>query len=587
MSEPGTRQKDVCASRIKQVFEYLKALNDHRNPAVRQVKEYPWHYWLDHLPDHPTVELQAVLPQKKSETDEGEQAKSPLCLLRVRRPQLTPPPSPPAEIHDWVHAGWDDPDNDARFQVSRNQADRHGETITVPFDDNPARPAAFSLWQQKREKWRVAERPARQAMAVFEKLYALHGKLERESELFDLVIADGLLSWQRPEGSIYHPLLIQRVQLEFDSKTPEFRIIDADVGCELYTSLFQTISEVDPSMLAARRQELENGGYHPLSLDSSAFLQGFANHIASQGAFLDKGRPDQGCGKPTVGRGPLLFLRSRTKGFGNAIGQVIKSIESRENFCDALANIVGCETPHQDDEFANQAILRERDVLFGKEANQEQFRIAQQLNRHGSVLVQGPPGTGKSHTIANLIGHLLAHGQSVLVTSHTTKALRVLRDHVIENLRPLCVSVLESDLESREQLKQSVQRIASRLSQSNEQELEIQAGLLNRRRNDLTDAHERSREDLRKARADEYREIVFGGSSFSPSDAARKVAAGRDQHDWIPGPVALGESLPMSVKEIHELYATNASTFPEDDRLARLSLPPAAFILSLDEFSQA
>ena len=114
---------------------------------------------------------------------------------------------------------------------------------------------------------------------------------------------------------------------------------------------------------------------------------------------------------------------------------MIKSIESREDFCDALINIVGCETPRQDDESTNRAILHEREVLFGKEANQEQFRIAQRLNQHGSVLVQGPPGTGKSHTIANLIGHLLAHGQSVLVTSHTTKALRVLRDHVIENGR--------------------------------------------------------------------------------------------------------------------------------------------------------
>ena len=157
----------------------------------------------------------------------------------------------------------------------------------------------------------------------------------------------------------------------------------------------------------------------------------------------------------------------------------------------------------------------------------------------------------------------------------------------IENLRPLCVSVLESDLESREQLKQSVLGITNRLSQSNQQELEIQAGHLNRRRNELSDEHERSREALRKARADEYREIVFGGTSISPSDAARKVAAGRDQHDWIPGPVALGESPPLSVREIHELYATNGTTFPEDDRLASQSLPPATFVLSPDEFSQA
>jgi len=51
-----------------------------------------------------------------------------------------------------------------------------------------------------------------------------------------------------------------------------------------------------------------------------------------------------------------------------------------------------------------------QDVLFSKPANPEQVRIAQQLARHGSALVQGPPGTGKTHTIANLIGHLLAQG---------------------------------------------------------------------------------------------------------------------------------------------------------------------------------
>jgi very-short-patch-repair endonuclease len=584
MSAPETSQKGICASRIKQVFEYLKALNDHRNPAVRQVKDHPWHFWLDHLPDHPDIELRSVRLQDGTDTDEDEESKTPPFLFRVRRPKLTPPPPLPLELHDWLYAGWDDPENQANFHVARIQTDRAGETITVRFDDNRARPAAFALWQQKHEKWRQAELPARQAMAVFEKLYALHGKLERESESFDLVIADGLLSWQRPEGSIFHPVLIQRVQLEFNSKIPEFQIVDGDVGCELYTTLFQTITEVDPAMLAARRQELEDGGYHPLSQDASAFLHGFVNHISAQGIFLDHGRPEQESEQPVVARSPLLFLRSRTKGYGNAIEQVLRSIESRDDFCDALINIVGCETPRPLEESTAKRILRERDVLFGKEANQEQFRIAQQLETHGSVLVQGRPGTGKSHTIANLIGHLLANGQSVLVTSHTTKALRVLREHVVENLRPLCVSVLESDLESREQLKQSVLKIASRLNQSNVQELEGQAEILNRRRSELLDALERSREDLRKARADEYRQILIGGTPFSPSDAARKVADGRGQHDWIPGPLALGETLPLSPNEIKELYTTNASTCSEDDRLASWALPPPAFVLSPEEF---
>jgi putative protein kinase ArgK-like GTPase of G3E family len=43
--------------------------------------------------------------------------------------------------------------------------------------------------------------------------------------------------------------------------------------------------------------------------------------------------------------------------------------------------------------------------------------------------VQGPPGTGKSHTIANLICHLLATGNKVLVTAQTKRALEVLKSY--------------------------------------------------------------------------------------------------------------------------------------------------------------
>ena len=48
---------------------------------------------------------------------------------------------------------------------------------------------------------------------------------------------------------------------------------------------------------------------------------------------------------------------------------------------------------------------------------------------------QGPPGTGKTHTIANLIGHLVGHGKRVLVTSQQEQALLVLRDKIPQSIR--------------------------------------------------------------------------------------------------------------------------------------------------------
>ena len=104
------------------------------------------------------------------------------------------------------------------------------------------------------------------------------------------------------------------------------------------------------------------------------------------------------------------------------------------------------------------------DVLLSKPANREQLEIAKQLARRDCVLVQGPPGTGKTHTIANLLGHLLAQGKRVLVTAHTPKALRVLRQKVVEPLQPLCISVLHNDKQSQEELQASVRKIHVRLS---------------------------------------------------------------------------------------------------------------------------
>ena len=67
-------------------------------------------------------------------------------------------------------------------------------------------------------------------------------------------------------------------------------------------------------------------------------------------------------------------------------------------------------------------------MYFPLPANAEQESIVNKIQTQNGVLVQGPPGTGKSHTIANLICHLLAQGQRVLVTSHTARALKVLKD---------------------------------------------------------------------------------------------------------------------------------------------------------------
>ena len=142
-----------------------------------------------------------------------------------------------------------------------------------------------------------------------------------------------------------------------------------------------------------------------------------------------------------IGLDPVLFLRERTAGLTSALGQTAEAMNTREDLPSHLLSIAGNHRKSNTSKRATTDVyptveLTEEcdDILFSKPANPEQTQIVRRLDKHGAVLVQGPPGTGKSHTIANLIGHLLARGEAILVTSHTTKALRVLRGHIAEPL---------------------------------------------------------------------------------------------------------------------------------------------------------
>jgi len=574
---PDEKSHQAGRERIARVFRYLKALNEHRNPAKRDLSEQPWTLWFRHLPDHPIIQRRASNGHQPD--DEAE------FILKVGRPTFTQPPQPPLPIADWILGDWEDPEKDVYVQeVKANGAE------PIRFDAEPRRVEVYEKWKIQHQNWAVTERPARAAMKVFEQLYELYGRIEREAEHLELVLGDGILSWKRPEeGSIYHPILLQRIHLAFNPSVPEFTLIETGKEVELYSALFRSTADVDPKILSRCREELDRGGFHPLGGDETLeFLRRFVVQLSSRGQFAE-GPPGKESEDPKIGRAPVLFLRTRTLGYATAIEGTLEDLAVRDDLPLALLKIVGLDPPPKEDEKAEtfEPGDEPEEILLSKPANPEQIRIAVRLEREGCVLVQGPPGTGKTHTIANLIGHLLAQGQSVLVTSHTTKALRVLRDHVVDKLRPLCVSVLESDLESRSQLEGAVSTIIERLTTGNPKKLDAEAEQLAAQRKELLAHLRKHRQDLFDARADECREVVFLKTKLSPLEAARKVAAEAQVHGWIPGPLQPGEALPLSASEIRELYASTETLTLEDEAELARPLPAMKALLSPEDFEQA
>ncbi len=588
---------DIVKSKIRQLYQFLKEANQLRFRPVRVLSEQPRVVRLATMPNHPSMQL--FRPVRTEDTQE-----IPDTLIRVRRPQLTRCPTPPESLQGWLLPNWDDPTRPALHTASQNSTNQDGETITILFEDDPQRVEDFDTWSGQRKAWIEPEMAARKAMSFFEVFYDIYSAIEKDGEELELLVADGHFLWQAVSAidgpvDINHPILLKRVELRFDANIPEFTIHETDREPEIYGSLFPDLTEVAPGAIRNRKTELENAGYHPLGWDDTeAFLKAFIQTVSPiKGEYLDEIPREGPSATPRLYRDMVLVLRKRIAGIANAVDAIIDDIEQQTVFPPSLVQITGTVTEWESaglgDSGSGNGVLageppvngfNDDEILLAKEANDEQLQIIRRLEHKGSVIVQGPPGTGKTHTIGNLIGHLLAQGKSILVTAQTAKALRVVRDKVPEVLRPLAVSVLGSDQDARRQLESSISSITERLTGDTAESLLQKAQQFESERRKLLTQTKQLSHKLREALENEYREIVVGDRHFTPSDAARFVAANRNDHSWIPSPVKLGTQISLSEQELVRLYALGTSYSAEEEQDARHPLPELTILPSERQF---
>jgi very-short-patch-repair endonuclease len=590
MSAPASADPTrVALDRTKQVFRFLKAFSERNTPATRSLADQPWVLRFADLPSHPavvvgTVELAGSVTgvPVEAETDSSNSA-----LLVVRRPELTKAPAPPPVLAEWVAPGWQEPGETPVCLESRNSVGTDGETILERFDDDPERPREFELWQRIWTAWETNERPARLAARIFDRLYELRGRIELESERVELMLGNGRIRCVRDGAVIDHPVLVQRVELLFDPRVPEFRVIDSDRSPELFTAVLHGAEGLSGEKILELQKESEAGAYHPLAREgTTGFLRQLPLLLGRDGKWSDSVPPERPSAIPIVCHDVVLFLRARPSGLPAAFDRVLSHLEQQPLLPSSLTRLVGVEPPPAaiDDELPAPAWSEPADVLLSKPANAEQVQLARALDRHKAVLVQGPPGTGKSHTIANLIGHLVAQGKRVLVTAHTTKALRVLRGHVVEDLRPLCVAVLDNDLEGRNQLEQAVRAIVTKLAISNANGLKSDIERWTTARMSRLTEIEQLAGQLARAREGEYVPVKFGSEEVPPCAAAEEIRLAGDEHAWLPAGVQPGAPLPLSTEEVDDLYATNGLLNSEEDAELGAPLPAIESILGAAEF---
>ena len=244
----------------------------------------------------------------------------------------------------------------------------------------------------------------------------------------------------------------------------------------------------------------------------------------------------------------MFFVQTKPTGLKEAVGSIIDKIQETGEIPSHLVEIASPHAyptiaPESDEEPSLEKKLAQTagedpDILLTKLANAEQLTIAADLERNDVLLVQGPPGTGKTHTIANLMGHFLAQGKRILVTSEKVKALSVLKDKLPDEIKPLCVSRLGS----QKDLLSTANELQDKLSRLSAAKLRRNISDQEQTRNLLIEDLASTRKQIFTLRQKDCETITYNGRGYSFVGLAKRMREEEDKFSSvIPGAVTKGD----------------------------------------------
>lgn len=559
-------------TKVVSLFQFIRELNKLKQKAIVNYEDYPWAKTVSSLPDDPDN----IFVFYRDRVDNDGSADDDNILLSVRKPEFEKCPPPDPLFAQWLQPGWDLFKNAPLYYevlpLTQNNTLTKESSLSVIddkaecFTDNVERFNSYSKWVEVRREWVDHQYIIHQTRKLFADLYHLYFELQRDSETKELIVANGILC-DKKNPNVKHPVLTKRVKINYDPVNNVVFVEETDSQPELYTIVFQMMDDVNMLAINPLQVDLSKNDYHPMDRnDTPAFLKALVHQLSSDSRFSESGVPEnwRKGNRLLLYMDSIFIMRKRLDGTFKAIEQIIENVKETGYIPAPIREIVsGGKAELPDD--GNEETLEEQlaavggesgDVLLSKAANKEQLEIAKRIEKYNAVLVQGPPGTGKTHTIANLMGHFLAQGKSVLVTSHTSKALHVLKDKVASGVQNLCVSVLE---DSNVDMERSIDGITDFMSQNTSHEIKKEMDKIAEERRQIISDLADVRRKIFRIINQECNSIVYNGVEISPSKAAAFVFEHAEDFSYIPGWVHPDSPLPMSFSELVELYRSNVA----------------------------
>ncbi len=475
-----------------QIFNYLKEFSKLRSNPVRDIDaqetQYPEKIWFDDIPGNELFE-NIIRPNFNKDNDYWVKVKKPKEPTKPEFAKLT------ENLEKW---------SDKLTFLKEESEPKLKETLKIngevlSIKDFPEIEWDFQQYIDKKwiydlieykEKLKIYEikyKKYEKFNSIYKQLFRIFNKVKQFGEEYELIVGVGLLNFKENDKSpkIFRHVLTQRVNIEIEYSQNDSQILispNVEFSPQIETdSIMDLVDQFDTQTLVEAEKitqklisakEIDSVFHENIHEVIGEFAQRFCPQkdgdyfeIITKPLILDR--------TPKVYYSPCIIVRKRnTRSFTALYERILKNIEGGEvtleintmnDLIESHSDIQE-KNSSQDNSFNDSKI---EPVFLPKEYNDEQLEIIEKVKRNNKVLVQGPPGTGKSHTIANLICHLLANGKKILITAYTKRALEVLKDKLPPEFQDLAVNLLSGDSSSIQDLQSSVNAINDEMSRAN------------------------------------------------------------------------------------------------------------------------
>jgi len=540
-----------------QIFNYLLEFSKIRSKAVRDIENSKTNYidilWMSDIPIDEKIDC---ITHEEYSSESGYWLK----ISKPKEPEKPKFPSPPQKLKEWIKS--DSLLDKNEFPVLLTEiAYENGKTKNL--DDNYQIKLLFNnycenKWFSDSDEYWVNYEIYEKEFAAYEKvntiykrLFSIYNKSQQFGEEYELIMGLGLMNFRENEDTplICRHIIVSKAEVNFEFSQRSSRLIvkqSLSDGLQIETdAIIDLFDQFDSNdILDAEKKAIElikeKELVNPFDKDIHDVLQLIAERTKpGDGSYKnDLERTKDIPTKETMLFSPALILRKRnTRSYTALYEKIIADIENgNEIEIPTLNDLIELKDIEPDfpSDYPNNAELGDIETnYFPKKYNDEQIAIINKTRFKNKVLVQGPPGTGKSHTIANLICHLLANGKKVLVTAYTKRALEVLKDKLPDEFKNLTVNLLSGDSSSIHDLEASVNTINDELSNTDIESLrarieELESELSILKENRAKDTNELLKIKESSSRRSEINSIYSG----TLTEIAEKLEKEKDRHEW-------------------------------------------------------